>query len=71
MHPITKESPALAPLGRRDGQTLRCSLCGQEILSGEEYWLCNGACVCGDCLPEFARLELAPCRLRRGREGRL
>lgn len=67
MHPITKGHPALS--GRQNGRTLRCTLCGQEILDGEEYWRCNGFCVCSACLPEFARQELAPCRLRRGKEG--
>lgn len=48
--------------------TLRCTLCGQEITTGEEYWACNGSRVCAACLPEFARLELAPCRETRGKE---
>lgn len=48
--------------------TLRCTLCGQEITMGEEYWSCSGSRVCAACLPEFARRELAPCRETRGRE---
>lgn len=47
---------------------LCCTLCGQEITAGEEYWACNGSCVCAACLPEFARQELAPCRETRGKE---
>ena len=50
-------------------QNLRCSLCGAEITEGEGYWYCNGASVCGACLPEFARQELAPFRRVRGREA--
>ena len=56
--------------GRRPvGQVLRCTLCGREILRGEEYWACNGHRCCWECLPELARRELAPCREVRGREG--
>lgn len=47
---------------------LRCTLCGQEITMGEEYWACNGSSVCAACLPEFARQELAPCHETRGKE---
>jgi len=54
---------------RRRG-ALRCTLCGQEIALGEEYWACNGSLACGRCLPELARRELAPCREVRGRELR-
>ena len=53
----------------RRRQTLRCSLCGAEIANGEGYWYCNGASICGDCLPEFARQELAPFRQILGREA--
>jgi hypothetical protein len=53
--------------GRRD--PLRCTLCGQEIALGEEYWICNGSRVCADCLPALARQELAPCREVRGKEA--
>lgn len=56
---------------RRPGRTaLRCTLCGREILWGEEYWACNGHVACGECLRDLARRELAPCREIRGREGR-
>lgn len=56
---------------RRPGQPgPRCTLCGQEILPGEEYWACNGQLACALCLPELARRELAPCREIRGKEGR-
>ena len=48
---------------------LRCTLCGQEILKGEEYWACNGWRACGACFPELARRELAPCREIHGREA--
>lgn len=58
-----------APRARRPGRwTLRCSLCGREIPDGEEYWSCNGFTVCDGCLPDFARRELEPFRLRRGEE---
>ena len=54
---------------RRPGRrALRCTLCGREILRGEEYWACNGHLSCGDCFSELARLELAPCREILGRE---
>ncbi len=48
--------------------TLHCTLCGREIITGEEYWACNGSQICTGCLPEFARQELAPCRETRGKE---
>ena len=54
-------------LGRH---SLLCSLCGQEIVTGEEYWYCNGSTVCRECLPSFARAELAPYRQPRGKEVR-
>ncbi len=47
---------------------LRCTLCGREIVRGEEYWACNGSRVCAGCLPELARRELAPCREILGEE---
>ncbi len=57
--------------GRRPvGQVLRCTLCGREIVRGEEYWACNGHLACRGCLPELARRELAPCREVFGKEGR-
>ena len=52
----------------RKGGRLLCSLCGGEIPRGAPYWYLNGESVCEDCLPEFARLELAPYRQTRGRE---
>ena len=55
---------------RRPG-TLRCTLCGREIVRGEEYWACNGCLACPDCLPDLARRELAPCREIRGGEARV
>lgn len=54
---------------RLRGHVLRCTLCGREIPQGEEYWACNGSLACGECLPELARRELAPCREICGREG--
>ncbi len=54
----------------RSRRVLRCTLCGQEIALGEEYWVCNGSLACAMCLPELARRELAPCREVRGRELR-
>lgn len=55
----------------RQGRTdTRCTLCGREIVPGEEYWACNGQLACAACLPELARRELAPCREIRGKEGR-
>lgn len=52
----------------RRPKTVRCTLCGREIVMGEEYWACNGNRVCAECLPEFARGELASCRETRGEE---
>lgn len=60
----------IRPIRRSRGQALRCTLCGREILRGEEYWSCNGQLSCGECLPDLARRELAPCREIRGREAR-
>ena len=48
---------------------LLCTLCGREIVPGEEYWSCNGSQVCAGCLEAFARGELAPFREIRGREA--
>ena len=48
--------------------TVRCTLCGREITVGEDYWACNGSRVCAECLPDFARAELAPCRETLGEE---
>lgn len=56
---------------RRQLGTLLCSLCGRELVLDEEYWACNGSCVCAACLPDFARMELAPYRETRGKETRL
>ncbi len=50
---------------------VRCSICGREIASGEEYWVCNGTLACADCLPELARQELRPCRAICGKEDGL
>lgn len=55
---------------RRPPAVLRCTLCGREILQGEEYWVCNGSQTCTECLPLLARRELAPCREIRGKELR-
>ena len=55
----------------RRRQPLRCTLCGQEITVGEEYWACNGSLVCRACLPDFARQELSCCHEVRGKEGAL
>ena len=55
---------------RQRRHILLCSLCGQEITPGEEYWYCNGSSVCQECLPVFARAELAPYRQTRGKEVR-
>ena len=52
---------------RRSGRLI-CSLCGGEIPWGTHYWYLNGESVCEECLPEFARLEMAPYRQTRGRE---
>lgn len=54
---------------RRPGRyAVRCTLCGQEITRGEEYWACNGSCVCAACLVEFARKELCAFHETRGKE---
>ena len=47
---------------------LYCTLCGQEIVLGDECWACNGSLVCSDCLPDLARQELAPCHETHGKE---
>ncbi|MCI9332708.1 MAG: hypothetical protein HFG05_11140 [Oscillibacter sp.] len=57
---------------RRPGaELLRCTLCGRELLRGEEYWVCNGLLACGECLPDLARRELAPCREILGGEAEI
>ena len=56
---------------RRRRFSLRCTLCGQEITMGEEYWACNGNCICRACLPDFARQELSPFHEIRGKEAAL
>ena len=48
--------------------TLLCTLCGQAVPEGEEYWYRNGEQVCPDCLADYARGELAPFRQIRGKE---
>ena len=50
---------------------LLCTLCGREIIKGEEYWYCNGSSICSRCLAVFARAELAPYRQIRGKETAL
>ena len=44
----------------RSAASLRavCSLCAQEIRTGETLWYRNGQAVCPDCFPRFAREEL-------------
>ena len=56
---------------RQNHRILFCSLCGQEITPGEEYWYCNGSSICARCLRAFARAELAPYRQIRGKEAAL
>lgn len=55
---------------RRRQILIRCTLCGREVPAGGEYWACNGHQICGGCLPEFARRELAPYREIAGEEAR-
>ena len=43
-----------------DRPAVHCTLCGREIVWGEEYWCCNGTLVCRACLPELALRELLP-----------
>ena len=50
---------------------LYCSLCGEEIPIGHEYWVCNGSCICKNCLVIYAQREFAPCRNTRGEETHL
>ena len=50
---------------------LYCTLCGREIVRGEEYWACNGSLSCTECLPILARQELAPCHETHGKERSL
>lgn len=47
---------------------LLCTLCGQEIALKSEYWVCNGICICPDCLADFARQELTACHQIHGKE---
>ena len=54
----------ITPLPR----SIPCTLCGREIVLGEEYWACYGNLVCEDCLPLLARQELAPCHEIHGKE---
>ena len=54
------------PLGRR--ADCLCTMCGQALAPGEEYWYINGAVICGACLGHYARLELAPFRHVLGEE---
>lgn len=56
-------------LCRKRRYMLVCSLCGQTISIGEEYWYCNGTSVCRRCLNDFARAEFAPYRQTRGKEA--
>ena len=46
----------------------RCSLCGSELLCGEEGWYLNGRSICEDCFDVFARMELLPYRVLFGME---
>lgn len=62
---MSRPAPRIRRLER---WVLRCTLCGREIVEGEEYWACNGNRVCTECLPEFARQELAPYQELRGKE---
>lgn len=48
---------------------LFCAFCGGEIPPRAVYWYINGAAVCDQCLPEFARRDYLPCRSIRGEEG--
>ena len=56
------------PYRRSPRHDLLCTLCGREITTGNEYWVCNGSCICEACLSDFARQELAPCHRTRGKE---
>lgn len=47
---------------------LRCSFCGIEVAQGEQYWYINGAVVCAECLPEFARRDYLAFHHIRGEE---
>ena len=38
---------------------------------GECCWVINGAVICGQCLPEYARQDYRPCRRIVGEEERL
>ena len=44
-----------------------CELCGDDIHTGEDYYLVNGQVFCEDCLADYARRYFAP-HLRRGGE---
>jgi hypothetical protein len=47
---------------------LRCTFCGAEIAAGETYWSINGAILCGECLPTYAREDYRTCSCVRGEE---
>ena len=36
-----------------------CSLCGRDLIEGESCWRINGAVICTDCLPTWARRDYA------------
>ena len=56
---------------RKPQKILLCTLCGREITTGNEYWVCNGSCICAACLTDFARQELSAYHQTRGKEQRL
>ncbi len=43
-------------------QQPQCSLCHRDIPKWAEYWYCNGATVCQDCFPQYAKGEFGPYR---------
>ena len=45
-----------------------CTLCGQELGPGEEYWYINGTAFCGDCLETYAREDYRGFRHTAGKE---
>ena len=40
-----------------------CDRCGEEIYDGEEYYRVDGQIICTDCVAEYARRLLWPCRM--------
>ncbi|MBE6918725.1 MAG: hypothetical protein E7469_03450 [Ruminococcaceae bacterium] len=51
-----------AMIHEADGSAVRqqCSLCGDAIYVGEDYYQVNGQVFCESCLEDYARAYFAP-----------